>query len=132
MATNTIDKREPAKTETREIEQSRVVYQPAVDILELEDELQVIAELPGSTAENIDVSLEDGLLTVCGRVAPRRPQQATNLLQEYGVGDFRRTFTVGKAIDDSALKAEYRDGVLTLHLPKVETAKTRRIRVKPA
>jgi len=105
-------------------------YRPAVDILETDDELTVLADVPGARPETIDVEFEEGMLTIHARVKPRRDEQAEYLLQEYGVGDFWRTFRVSEAIDSTKISAEYADGVLTLHLPKAEAAKPRKISVK--
>jgi HSP20 family protein len=65
-------------------------------------------------------------------VAPRTSEQGRYFLREYGVGDFQRNFEVGEQIDAERISAEYSDGVLTLHLPKVVAARPRKIAVKPA
>lgn len=106
------------------------VYSPRVDILEHQDELLLVADMPGVSSESIDVNFEDGVLTVEGKVEPRGPEKAARLLREYGVGDFYRTFRVSEQIDASGIRAEYADGVLTLHLPKAEAAKPRKIEVR--
>jgi HSP20 family molecular chaperone IbpA len=100
-----------------------------VDILEQNDELQLVVDMPGVKASEIDVRFEDGQLHLHGPVAPRQTPETRYLLQEYGVGDFDRTFRVSEQIDGSKIRAEYADGVLTLHLPKVEAAKPRKIAV---
>lgn len=105
-------------------------FRPNVDILEQPEELLVLADMPGATAEDTDIDFEDGTLTIHARVAPRQPQGTEYLLREYNVGDFYRTFQVSEAIDSAHISAEYADGVLTLHLPKAEAAKPRKIRVK--
>lgn len=105
-------------------------YRPAVDILESAEELTVVADVPGAKAESIDVRFEDGALSIHARVPPRREEDAEYLLHEYGVGDFCRTFRVSEAIDVAKISAEYAEGVLTLHLPKAEAIKPRKITVK--
>jgi HSP20 family molecular chaperone IbpA len=107
-------------------------YRPNVDILEENDELLVQADIPGTTGENISVDFRDGTLTIHAKVPPREPTAANYLLQEYGVGDYYRTFQVSEVIDASKIVAEYHDGVLTLHLPKAESARPRKISVKTA
>jgi HSP20 family protein len=107
-------------------------YRPYVNIGERADELVISAEMPGATAENIDVHFEDGQLNIHARVAPRAAEGQRFLLQEYGVGDFYRTFRVGEQVDPTRIAAEYRNGVLTLRLPKVEAAKPRKITVQSA
>jgi len=105
-------------------------YRPQVDILEQEDELLLRADLPGAKTDQIDVQFEDGTLTLHAAVVPRQPAEQHFLLHEYGVGDFYRTFQVSEAVDASKISAEYREGVLTLRLPKAEAVKPRKIAVK--
>ena len=106
-------------------------YVPAVDILEQNDELLVLADIPGARPEAIDINYERGELTIRAAVAPRQ-QPSDFALREYGVGDFVRTFRIGEGIDAQRINAEVANGVLTLHLPKAEAAKSRKIAVKGA
>jgi HSP20 family protein len=108
---------------------STACYRPNVDILEQADELLVLADMPGAKSDSIDVNFEDGMLTIHALLNDRQPPDTQYLLREYGVGDYYRTFRVSEAIDASKIAAEYADGVLTLHLPKAETAKPRKIKV---
>jgi HSP20 family protein len=104
-------------------------YRPNVDIYELADQLVVQADMPGTKTDQIDIQFEDGSLTIHGRVPQRQESQGPYLRNEYGVGDFYRTFRVSEQIDASRISADYRDGVLTLHLPKTEALKPRKIKV---
>jgi len=106
------------------------VYRPLVDILEEKDELTLVADLPGASGESIDIDFEDGVLTIQGKVDTRYQPEQQFLLVEYGLGDFYRTFRVSEQIDSSRIHAAYADGVLTVHLPKVEAAKPRKIEVR--
>lgn len=105
------------------------LYVPRFDIWETDEELTLCGDLPGVKAEDLEVQFENGQLTVHGRVSPRHADTPM-LYQEYGVGDFYRTFTIGEAIDAAKITAELRDGVLTLHLPKTEEVKPRKIQVQ--
>ena len=105
-------------------------YVPPVDIIERDDELLLVADVPGANADGININYERGELTLAARVQPRRNPETDDLLCEYGVGDYVRTFRVGEAIDASKIEAEVSNGVLTLHLPKAEAAKTRKIAVR--
>lgn len=105
-------------------------YQPNVDIVEKADELVVTADVPGVPAGNIDVNFENGTLTIHGRVEARPGMRGDYLRREFGVGDFTRTFQVSEAVDASRISAECANGVLTLHLPKVEAVKPRKIEVQ--
>lgn len=127
MATET-----PVKNEPETVERTRggQVYRPNVDILEAPNELTLVADMPGVNNESIDIDFEEGLLTVQGKVGERYESRNQFLLREYGVGDFFRTFRVSERIDVNGITAECKDGVLTVHLPKVEAAKPRKIAVK--
>ncbi|MBU0639549.1 MAG: Hsp20/alpha crystallin family protein [Planctomycetes bacterium] len=102
---------------------------PAVDIIEAKDELLLQADVPGATAENIDVNYEKGVLTVHAVVAERQSKETNYIQREYGVGDFHRSFRVGDGVDATGISAEMSSGVLTLHLPKAAAARQRKIEV---
>jgi len=106
-----------------------VIYTPRFDIVETEGELTLYGDLPGVTQENLDVRFENGELTIQGRVEPRCAGREF-VYGEYGIGDFYRSFTISEAIDSEKISAELRSGVLTLHLPKAEAVRPRRISVK--
>ena len=123
-----------AKTAAEEIavaERTRCgnCYRPNVDIREHNDELLVVADVPGARSDSIDVKFENGMLEIYASVTPRQGDGQNYLLWEYGVGDYYRTFQVSEAIDAGKISADYADGVLTLHLPKAEAAKPRKIAV---
>ncbi len=107
-------------------------FAPAVDIVEAGDHLAIFADMPGIAPKDIDIQFEQGTLTIHGRAQPTAAPGARFLLQEYGVGDFHRTFEIGEMINASRISAEYANGVLTLRLPKVAAAQPRRIDVKTA
>lgn len=132
MTTSAIDK--PAHTEVTHTERTRArqTFRPNVDIIERDEELCVLADMPGSNAEDVDIRFENGTLTLFGKVADRQAREVRFLTQEYGVGDYLRTFQVSETIDAERIYAEFSDGVLTLHLPKTEKVKPRRIAVKKA
>jgi len=106
-----------------------VYYTPRVDIVESEDELTLFADMPGVRPEDVDIQLDNGELTLHGRCAPR-PQGANCLVAEYGVGDFHRSFALGEAVDAGKITAELKQGVLTVHLPRSEAVKPKKITVK--
>ena len=94
---------------------------PPVDIFETENELTIQLDMPGVTQENIDIQIEQGTLRVIG---------IRDASEDRGAVRYERTFRVGDSIDASGIAASCRDGVLSLRLPKCETAKQRRIEVK--
>ncbi len=105
-------------------------FRPNVDILERPDELTIVADLPGARSEDVDVTFENGTLTIHGRVPARQPANTDYLLAEYGVGDYRRSFRVSNGVDAQGIRAEFRDGVLTVHLAKQPAVRTRRVPVE--
>ncbi len=129
MASETMVKAPAHSGPSAERTRSGYYYRPNVDILEKADELVVVADVPGTRPEAIDIDFDNGELTIHARVPPRN-EDVDFLLHEYGVGDFYRTFRVSEAIDASRITAEYADGVLTLHLPKAEAVKPRKISVR--
>lgn len=130
MTTQTIDESDQAEVTRAEHTRTGRHYRPNVDIVEHAHELTVLAEMPGVTGDDIDISFENGALTIYGKVGSREREGVTHLLREYGVGDFYRTFQVSEKIDAAAITADYANGLLTLHLPKTEAVKPRRISVE--
>lgn len=130
MSANPNTEKQVNTTEQPERTRSGRTYVPVVDILERPDELLLLADVPGARADGIDIDYDRGTLTIAARVTPRQAPAQTFMLQEYGVGDFVRTFQVGEGIDASKIEAELNGGVLRLHLPKAEAAKTHKIAVK--
>ena len=106
------------------------IYRPDCDILEKEQELLVLADVPGVKGSEIDVKFEEGVLTIHAPIEARQPEDQAYVLREYGVGDYHRTFQVSESIDASKITADCAYGVLMLHLPKAEAAKPRKIAVK--
>ena len=106
-----------------------ITYSPRFDIWGNEDEMILYGDLPGVMPEDLDVRFENPVLTIHGKVSPRH-NDIKFLHGEYGIGDFHRTFTVGEAIDTERISAELKNGVVTVHLPKSEKVKPRRIEVK--
>jgi HSP20 family protein len=105
-------------------------YLPTADIFETQEALQVILEMPGVEKTNIDVTVEEGVLNVRGRLDFSKYNNLQPLYTEYNVGHYARSFRLSSKIDVSKIGAELADGVLTLTLPKVEEARPRTIQVK--
>jgi HSP20 family protein len=105
-------------------------YVPTTDIFETQDALNVVLEMPGVEKTNIDVTVQEGILNVEGRLDFSKYKSLQPLYTEYNVGHYARSFRLSSKIDESKIAAELRDGVLTLTLPKVEEAKPRTIQVR--
>jgi HSP20 family protein len=130
MSQGTITRQASENATAPEGTRSGRFYRPDVDIIERPDELLVVADMPGLNVEDIDIRFEDGSLIIHGRVSGDRTVHERTLLQEYGVGDYYRTFRISEQVDSTRISAEYHDGVLSLHLPKSEAAKPRKIQVQ--
>jgi HSP20 family molecular chaperone IbpA len=126
---NELTSKERGDLATVERTQGSMTYSPRIDIWEDEDELVLYADLPGVAPEDLDIQFENRELRIHGHVAPRH-EKINFLYGEYGIGDFFRTFTIGETIDADRISAELKDGVLSLHLPKTEAVKPRRIEVQ--
>jgi HSP20 family protein len=109
---------------------NRPAFQPRVDIFELPGELTLVADMPGVEPGGIDIHFENGILSISGKVEDRQSEGARYVWREYSLGDYHRTFQVSEVINSERISAEYSDGQLTLHLPKVEAAQPRKIEVK--
>ncbi len=122
----------PVSQETTRTEPTRSgpLFRPNIDIIEREDELVVLADMPGTCSDDIDIDIENGVLNLHAKVGVRQSFGTDFELIEYGIGDFHRSFQVSDTIDTTRVNAEYRDGVLMLHLPKTEAAKLRKIEVR--
>jgi HSP20 family protein len=104
-------------------------FSPRFDIWETKDELVLAGDLPGVSAEDLEVQFENHELFIRGKVADRR-EGVEYLYSEYGTGDFCRSFTIGESIATDKIWAELKNGVVTIHLPKSEDVKPRRIEIK--
>ena len=105
-------------------------WAPAVDLYEDKDSFIVKAELPGMEKKNIDVSLHDGALTISGeRRHEERKEGATHRTERF-YGKFQRTVTLPTKVEGDKVKANYKDGILTISLPKAEEAKPKQIEVQ--
>lgn len=105
---------------------------PAVDILENENELVVKADVPDVKFEDIDVKIENGTLTLRGeRKFEKQPAEKGGWHRlERSYGSFERSFTLPETVDPENVKADYKNGTLTVTLGKKEIAKPRQIKVE--
>ena len=105
-------------------------FVPTTDIFETNDALKVVMEMPGVDKANLDVNVENDVLTVSGRINLSKYEKLQPVYTEYNIGHYRRTFNLSSSrVNQDRIAAEMKDGVLTLTLPKVEQAKPRRISV---
>jgi HSP20 family protein len=108
-------------------------WMPTVDISETEGEYLIKAELPEVRKEDVKVTVENGVLTLQGERRQEKEEKGKRFHRvERSYGSFVRSFTLPESVDESSVKAEYKDGVLNLHLPKSEKVKPKAIDVKVA
>ena len=108
-------------------------WMPTVDISETEGEYLIKAELPEVRKEDVKVTVENGVLTLQGERRQETEEKGKRFHRvERSYGCFVRSFTLPESVDESSVKAEYKDGVLNLHLPKSEKVKPKAIDVKVA
>ena len=111
-------------------DQNLTTWAPAVDIYEGEHELVVKADLPDIKPEELDVRVENNILTIRGeRKFERKVDEKNYLRVERAYGSFARSFSLANTVNSEAIKADYKDGVLTLSIPKREEAKPKQIKV---
>jgi HSP20 family protein len=122
-------KKEAAEVTAPEATRGGIHYTPRVDIYESADEVVLQCDMPGVKPPDVDVRFEKGELSLYGKVQPRQAP-AEYLNEEYGIGDYYRSFAIAPEINTNKISAEYRDGVLTVHLPKQERVKPKRIAVQ--
>jgi len=131
MTENTVSKgKVPARSDSElsATRESDLYMTPAVDIYETERGLTVVADVPGVSKKDIDINVEDKILTIRGTVS--RPKRSDMIAQEFSLMNYFRQFRLSDEVDQSKIKASLDQGVLTIELPKAEKAKPKRIEVK--
>jgi HSP20 family protein len=131
MERKALKAREKAEV-TSPAEQTRTgpTFTPPVDIFETDQEIMVLADMPGVAAKDLMIDLRENVLTLSATVAsPEKPKEV-DVLREYRTGNYYRKFSLSEVIDQAKIEAELKDGVLRLSLPKVVAAAPRKIAVK--
>ncbi len=109
--------------------QTDVTYIPEVDILEDNQQILLVADLPGVDPNAVEVEVENNVLTLAGRMSVEVPDSAQLVGQEYGVGHFRRSFSLTDTVQAGGIKAKMTNGVLRVTIPKRDEVKTRKIEI---
>ena len=105
-------------------------WSPSLDVYDEKDQFVVTAELPGLTKEDINLSFEDGVLSISGeRKQAKEIKEGETFRSERSFGKFQRSVTLPTAVDSSKISASYKDGILTVTLAKSEAAKPKQIAV---
>lgn len=117
------------KVQTREDTRADERYiKPAVDIIETEHGLTLIADIPGATKDTLNISVDKGILTINAPVSRSMPGRT--IYSEFEFPHYYRQFSIPESLDNDKAKAEFINGVLTLKVPVAKAAKPRRIEIK--
>jgi HSP20 family protein len=107
------------------------VWTPAVDVAENENEVQVKIELPGVSKDDVKITMQDSVLTIRGE---KKQEEETKTSEYHRVersyGSFQRSFTLSTSVKHDKVEASYKDGIVTVTLPRAEEAKPKQIEVK--
>ena len=104
---------------------------PKVNVYEYEDKIGIIAEIPGLKKKQLNIEVEDGVLTISGDKHGIEEQEgATVLRRELKASSFKRSFQLGELLDDSRVDANFNDGILSISIPKTEPEKPKKTCVK--
>ena len=127
-----IPKQEVIKADEMERTRDRNCFIPKTDIYETEDEIILVADVPGTDQDSVDITLEKNILSINAFVDNDIPVGYDRIYSEYEIGDFQRSFHLPDEINQNKIKAVVSNGELRLHLPKAEPAKAKKITVKAA
>lgn len=130
MTTEVTKTAEKTPAETPETTTGEHIYQPLVDIVETDEGVTLMLEMPGVVHDDVDVTLEKRVLTIRGKVRPTSTEKLQLAYVEYGEGDYERSFTLSEDFDPERIEASVSQGVLTLLLPRAAETKPKKIAVK--
>lgn len=125
-------KQEVETTEGAERTRASRVYLPQVDIYSVDEDIVILADMPGVAEKDIDIVLDKDVLTINGYISnPQEGPQGYEMIHgEYGIGDYQRSFTLPDEIDRDKIEASLSHGILRVTLPKAPEAQARKITVK--
>ena len=129
MANDVTQSQDKTPAEIPETTTGGRVYRPLADIVETDDGVTLMLDMPGVAAEDVDVTLERRVLTIRGKVRATSPETLQLAYAEYGEGDFERSFTLSDDFDPEKIGASVSHGVLTVTLPRAAQAQPRKISV---
>ena len=125
-----VQKQELTTMEESERTRECQCFIPRADIYEVDDQIVIVADVPGADKDSIDVTLEKNVLTIDAYVTPIAPEGYSLSFAEYEIGDYQRSFRLSEEIDREKIQASVKDGVLRLYLPKSGAFRARKISVK--
>jgi HSP20 family protein len=115
----------------RELSGSRFDWSPRVDVRETKDDFQIDAEIPGIKREEVEINVDNHVLTIQGETKREKKEEDEEYHRvERYYGSFSRSFSLPENVDEEKIEASFKDGLLTLTVPKTEKAKPKKIEVK--
>jgi HSP20 family protein len=125
-----VTQKQPLASDAGEFTREGIYFSPAVDIFDTQKELIMLADMPGVNSDNVEIDLNEDILTILGKIQVEDKGQT--ILTEYRMGNYFRTFRLTEVVDSSKITASMSDGVLKITLPKVEKAVPRKIQITNA
>jgi HSP20 family molecular chaperone IbpA len=129
-ATMEVQKEEVTAAEDTERTRECPCFVPRADIYEVDEQIVIVADVPGVDENSVEIMLEKNVLTINAYVEPVEMEGFAPVFAEYEVGDYQRSFKLSNEIDREKIRATIKDGVLRLYLPKAAAAQARKISVK--
>lgn len=130
MFKNDREKKNGGKEETAVARAAEQVFSPRVDIIESKDEVKIFADMPGVSAENLNIQVDSDNLLIEGSVGSTEELLGRPLYKEYRTGNYSRSFSLSREIDTDRIAATIKDGVVEVVLKKTPHAVPRRIEIK--
>lgn len=130
VKTMEVEKEEITAPEDTERTRECRCFVPRADIYEVDDQIVIVADVPGVDENSVEITLEKNVLTINAYVDPVEMEGFAPVFAEYEVGDYQRSFRLSDEIDREKIQATIKDGVLRLYLPKAGAALARKISVK--
>lgn len=119
------------KRRTEEGDRTSAVWAPQTDLSETEDAFHIRLDVPGMSSEDININLQDRMLTISGTRESEQTEEGEDYVRvERTFGNFHRSFTLPNDVDEENVEATYENGVLSIHVPKTEESKPRQIEIQ--
>ncbi|OGU27106.1 MAG: hypothetical protein A2057_06845 [Ignavibacteria bacterium GWA2_35_9] len=113
-----------------EVLETESVVAPFVDVYETDDDFHLVANMPGVTRDDVKLKLEEGSLSILGKVNYKDLKNRKYILNENEIGNYYRKFRISNSVDETKIEARFENGQLTVRLPKHDRIKPRTIEIK--
>jgi len=113
-----------------EVLETESVVAPFVDVYETDDDFHLVANMPGVTRDDVKLKLEEGSLSILGKVNYKDLKNRKYILNENEIGNYYRKFRISNSVDETKIEARFENGQLTVKLPKHDRIKPRTIEIK--